>query len=111
MVREIAENLLSNAIKYSREGGRVSVHLQARAGQMLLEVQDSGIGMSAEDQARLFTRFFRSGNEEVRSVRGTGLGLALTKTMVERLDGHIEVWSELGRGSRFSVCLPLGTPQ
>jgi len=108
MAREIAENLLSNALKYSREGGRVAIRLRAEADELLIEVEDNGIGMSAEDQARLFTKFFRGGNEEVRGVPGTGLGLALTRTMIERLGGRVEVWSELGRGSRFSVHLPLG---
>jgi len=111
MVREIAENLLSNAIKYSREGGRVVVRLRAESEELLIEVEDNGIGMSNEDQARLFTKFFRSGSEEVRSVRGTGLGLALAKTMVERLEGRVEVSSELGRGARFSVHLPLGVSE
>jgi signal transduction histidine kinase len=111
MVREIAENLLSNAIKYSRDGGRVTVRLRPLSEELLLEVEDNGIGMSSEDQARLFTKFFRGGSEEVRGVRGTGLGLALTRTMIGRLEGSVEVWSELGQGSRFSVRLPLGTAE
>jgi signal transduction histidine kinase len=111
MLREIAENLLSNAIKYSREDGHVAARLRIEGSDLLLQVEDEGIGMSAEDRARLFTKFFRSGNEEVRNVRGTGLGLALTKTMIERLGGRVDVWSELGRGSRFSVWLPLTPPE
>jgi len=107
MLREIADNLVSNAIKYTHEEGRVVVRLRADAQELLLEVEDNGIGMSAADQARLFTKFFRSGSEEVQKVRGTGLGLALTKTMIERLQGRIEVWSQVGQGSRFSVHLPL----
>jgi signal transduction histidine kinase len=106
MVREIAENLLSNAIKYSRPGGRVVVRLGAEAEGLVLEVEDSGIGMSAEDQAQLFTKFFRSGHEHVRRETGTGLGLALAHNMVQQLKGRIDVWSELGVGSRFSVHLP-----
>ena len=107
MVREIAENLVSNAIKYTRSGGRVVVRLAAEPDSLLLEVEDTGIGMSTEDQARLFTKFFRSGNEQVRRVSGTGLGLALVHTMVDQLKGRIDVCSELGLGSRFSVHLPL----
>ena len=107
MVREITENLLSNAIKYSRPGGQVVVRLAAEPESLLLEVEDNGIGMSAEDQTRLFTKYFRSGNEQVRQVTGTGLGLALVHTMVEQLHGRIEVSSKLGLGSRFSVHLPL----
>lgn len=107
MLREIAENLTSNAIKYTRESGHVVLRLDHNNGQLVLEVEDNGIGMGPEDRARLFTKFFRSGSEEVRSVRGTGLGLALTKTMIERLGGRIDVWSELNQGSRFTVHLPL----
>ena len=110
MLREIAENLTSNAIKYTPDDGRVRVRLGRDGQELLLEVADNGIGMSPDDQARLFTKFFRSGSEEVRAVRGTGLGLALTKTMVDRLSGRIDVWSELGQGSRFSVRLPIGEP-
>jgi signal transduction histidine kinase len=108
MVREIAENLLSNAIKYSRDGGRVAVRLRPDGSDDIrFEVEDDGIGMSAADRERLFTKFFRSADEQVRKVRGTGLGLALTKTMIERLHGRVEVWSEHGQGSRFTVWLPL----
>jgi signal transduction histidine kinase len=106
MLREVAENLISNAVKYTPEGGRVTVRLHMADDKVLLQVEDSGLGMSPEDQARLFTKFFRSGSKDVRKVSGTGLGLALTKGMIERLGGVIEVWSELGRGSRFSVYLP-----
>ncbi|HLY67405.1 MAG TPA: HAMP domain-containing sensor histidine kinase [Chloroflexota bacterium] len=111
MLHEIAENLISNAIKYTKEGGRVDVGLRPDAGQLLLEVEDNGLGMSAEDQARLFTKFFRSASKEVRGLRGTGLGLALTRAMIERLGGRVEVWSELGKGSRFSVHLPLSVAE
>ena len=107
MIQEIVENLLSNAIKYSRQGGRVEVRLDADAEELVLGVEDNGIGIAPEDQARLFTKFFRSGAEQVRSMSGSGLGLALTRTMIDRLQGRIEVWSELGLGSRFVVHLPL----
>jgi signal transduction histidine kinase len=110
MLREIAENLVSNAIKYTREAGRVAIRLRPDGHELLLEVEDTGIGIAPEDQARLFTKFFRGASDEVRSMRGAGLGLALTRTMIERLGGRIEVWSELGHGSRFSVHLPLAAP-
>ncbi|MBV8086113.1 MAG: HAMP domain-containing histidine kinase [Chloroflexi bacterium] len=107
MLREVAENLISNAVKYTPEAGRVIVRLRTSRQEVLFEVEDNGIGMSPEDQARLFTKFFRGASKEVRKQQGTGLGLALTKSMIERLGGVVEVWSELGRGSRFSVYLPL----
>ncbi|MBV9119653.1 MAG: HAMP domain-containing histidine kinase [Chloroflexi bacterium] len=109
MFREIAENLISNAIKYTPEGGHVDVCLAPDGDSLRLEVADSGIGMSPEDQARLFTKFFRSDDREVRKVQGTGLGLALTRTMIERLRGEVSVWSALGEGSRFTVRLPMET--
>jgi len=107
MLHEIAENLVSNAIKYTPEGGTIAVRMRADSSELLFEVEDSGFGISAEDQTKLFTKFFRGSNKEVRTLRGTGLGLALTRTMIERLGGRVDVWSELGRGSRFSVHLPL----
>ena len=67
---------------------------------------DTCLGISDQDQQKLFTKFFRSGSAEVRSVQGTGLGLALTGTMVETLGGQIEIWSELGHGTRVTVHLP-----
>jgi len=105
MLHEIAHNLVSNAIKYS-QGGAVRIQLGPRNSGLQLEVADTGIGISEEDQQKLFTKFFRSGSAEVRSVPGTGLGLALTGTMVKKLGGHIEIWSELGHGTRVTVHLP-----
>ncbi len=105
MLREIVDNLLSNAIKYTPEGGHVDVRVARHEAELLIEVGDDGIGMSPEDQAKLFTKFFRSGAAEVRKAHGSGLGLALTRKLVERLGGEIEVRSELGAGSRFRVRL------
>lgn len=107
MVREIAENLLSNALKYTPEGGHVTAAVRADDADLRLEVVDDGLGMSPEDQAKLFTKFFRSGARAVRAEQGTGLGLALTRSMIDKLGGRVEVWSELNRGSRFTVWLPL----
>jgi signal transduction histidine kinase len=107
MVREIAENLLSNAIKYTPEGGHVSARAAAVQDALRFEVEDDGLGMAPEDRAKLFTKFFRSGARAVRQEQGTGLGLALTKNMIDKLGGRVEVWTELGRGSRFTVWLPL----
>ena len=105
MLHEIAHNLVSNAIKYSR-GGAVRIRLEPTNGGLQLEVADTGIGISQEDQEKLFTKFFRSGSADVRNVPGTGLGLALTGTMVEKLGGQIEVASELGWGTTVTVRLP-----
>ncbi len=110
MLREIIDNLVSNAIKYSPEGGSVDVRLDRTNGDLRLEVQDHGIGMSTEDQSRIFNRFFRSSAPQVRSLPGTGLGLALAHSMAQRLGGRIEVRSQLGQGSCFTVLLPIQIP-
>lgn len=99
-------NLVSNAVKYT-ERGQVWLKAWAEAERAVVEVGDTGIGIAPEDQAHLFERFFRASHEVVRRAGGTGLGLAIAKTTVERHGGQILVCSELGRGTRFRVALPL----
>jgi signal transduction histidine kinase len=100
-------NLLSNAIRYTPPGGRVSVRSGANDGWAWTEVDDTGIGMSPEVQARVFEKFYRA--PEARSVegRGLGLGLSLVLQMVQAHEGQIEIKSGEGRGSTFRVHLPL----
>ena len=88
-------------------GGRVEVELRARATEVELSVSDTGIGISEADRAELFTRFFRAQEAHDRAIQGIGLGLSITKSIVESHGGRIEVDSEPGRGSRFRVVLPL----
>jgi PAS domain S-box-containing protein len=107
LLRETIANLVGNAVKYTKPGGSVTVRLRADVGGILIAVTDTGIGIPADALPRLFTRFFRTGQLEVRQLRGSGLGLALTKMMVERIGGTIAVESELGVGSTFTVRLPL----
>lgn len=106
--REILANLLSNAIKYTPEGGTIDLSIEARGGQVAISVGDTGHGLLPDEQEQLFTRFFRSKRPEIRSSRGTGLGLALSKRMAERMGGDIVVRSAVGVGSTFTVLLPLG---
>jgi PAS domain S-box-containing protein len=107
-VREVLGNLISNAVKYTPEDGTVTVRLREEPDRMaVVEVTDTGYGMSPEDLGRLFGKFFRSGRPEIRKERGTGLGLALSKQMAERVGGRIDVQSELGKGSTFTLRLPL----
>ena len=106
-LRQVLLNLVSNAIKYNRPGGRVGVVLAAQAdGTARIVVQDSGLGIGEAQLARLFEPFHR-GPHERSAIEGTGIGLALTKALVLRMSGHIEVRSELGVGSEFCVSLPL----
>lgn len=104
---QVVDNLVSNAIKYSLAGGQVTVDLRARAAEVELTVSDSGIGISEVDRSHLFTRFFRAQEAADRAIQGVGLGLSITKAIVESHGGRIEVDSEPGRGSTFRVVLPL----
>ena len=106
-LRQVLLNLVSNAIKYNRPGGRVGVVLAAQAdGTARIVVQDSGLGIGEAQLARLFEPFHR-GPHERSAIEGTGIGLALTKALVLRMSGRIEVRSELDVGSEFCVSLPL----
>ncbi|HYH34102.1 MAG TPA: ATP-binding protein [Nocardioides sp.] len=106
-MRQVVDNLLSNAIKYTPRGGTVRVGLALDGDRVELRVEDSGIGIDAPDRDRLFTRFFRTREAEERSIQGVGLGLSITKSIIESHGGRIEVESELGRGSTFRVRLPV----
>lgn len=101
-------NLISNALKYTREGGRISVGLQQLDRQLIGWVEDTGIGISPEDQIKLFQEFFRGAEVRKSGIPGTGLGLVLVRRVLESLDGSIEVNSTLGEGSRFRFFIPLG---
>jgi len=104
---QILDNLLDNATRYTPTDGRVDVRLRRQGPWAVLEVEDTGIGISAADQQRIFERFFRADRARSGDEPGTGLGLSIVKHLVQRLDGEIEVESEVGRGSRFRVRLPL----
>ncbi|MFN2147948.1 MAG: GAF domain-containing protein [Anaerolineales bacterium] len=103
---QILSNLLSNANKYTPDGGRVTVSAIKRGEGVRLSVQDTGIGLSEADQKRLFTQFFRSEEPEVREQAGWGLGLYVTRRLIEMMGGTIGMESELGAGSTFWIDLP-----
>jgi len=106
--KQILYNLLSNAIKFSNAGGQVSVRVRRLDAQQLeVEVRDAGIGIKAEDIGRLFNQFEQLDSGTARRFEGTGLGLALTKKIVEFQGGHIRVESQPGHGSIFTVVLPV----
>jgi signal transduction histidine kinase len=102
---QVFANLVSNAIKYTARG-EIGVRAARRDGRVIVVVHDTGIGISAEDRPQLFSKFFRSQDRAVRDAGGTGLGLVIAKGIVERHGGSIEVESEKGVGTRFTVSLP-----
>lgn len=106
--KQVLFNLLSNAIKFTDEGGQVTVSAApSDGGRFQLEVTDTGIGIRPEDLSRLFVEFSQLDTGTSRQFEGTGLGLALTKKIVEIQGGAITVESAVGKGSTFAVRLPL----
>ncbi len=105
LISTILTNLLTNALKYSPDDSPVSLVLDRQAEQIVIEVRDNGQGIPTEDQASLFDAFFRARN--VGTIEGTGLGLNIVKQCVELHNGVIELQSEVGRGTTFTVFLPL----
>lgn len=105
-LQQVLTNLISNAIKYTHDGGTVEVSVETERQNVVLKVTDSGIGITPEDQARLFQRFFRVRSPETRKISGTGLGLSIAKSIVDAHGGRLKVQSEYGKGSTFSVTLP-----
>jgi signal transduction histidine kinase len=105
---EALSNLVSNAVKYTPAGGEIRVWAERgrQPHTIVLGVSDTGIGLSQADQARLFTKFFRSSDPRVQSERGTGLGLALTHALVKRIGGTISVESEPDHGTTIRLALP-----
>jgi len=108
-VGQVLMNLVSNAIKYSPGGGSARVSFSALEGKVLTEVTDTGIGISEEDQKKLFTKFFRVDSTLTREIGGTGLGLSICKSVVELLGGEIGMRSVEGQGSTFWFTLPVAT--
>jgi signal transduction histidine kinase len=101
------ENLLSNAYHYTMADGRVEMRVFQEEDEARLDIADTGIGIAAADQPHVFERFFRASNEVNFEVRGVGLGLFITRSIIEMHDGKIWLESELGAGSTFSIALPL----
>jgi signal transduction histidine kinase len=104
---QVLDNLVSNAIKFTPGGGRVSIHLSPRDGLVRFEISDTGIGIPEAERERLFERFFRSQTALERQIQGTGLGLYISKAIVEAHGGRIGVQSEPGEGTTFVVELPV----
>lgn len=105
-LHEIIDNLIENAIKYTPEGGEVWVNARGDGDKVLINVTDTGIGISNEDAGHIFQKFYRVDNSQTRQIGGTGLGLYLVKQRVEALGGRVWVESGFGDGSTFFVSLP-----
>jgi len=105
-LREVIQNLLDNAVQYTPAGGCIRVHAASDNGAVVVAVSDTGIGIPQSDRERIFERFYRVDNARSREVGGTGLGLAIAKHLVEAHNGQMEVVSEIGHGSTFSIRLP-----
>ena len=104
-MQEILQNLLDNAVRYTLPGGRIRVSAAVRASpsEVVLSVSDTGIGIPKVEQQRIFERFYRVDAARSREMGGTGLGLSIVKHLVEAQGGRIELESEVGRGSTFSI--------
>nr|WP_299337733.1 hybrid sensor histidine kinase/response regulator transcription factor [Allomuricauda sp.] len=107
-LEKVIINLLSNAMKFTESGGHVEVSLSKAEEACILKVEDSGIGIAQDQQPYVFDRFFQADNKESREHEGTGIGLSLSKELIELHGGSIALDSELNRGSIFTVTLPLG---
>jgi signal transduction histidine kinase/HAMP domain-containing protein len=107
--KQIMLNLLTNAVKFTPEGGRVTMGAQRLNGAYVFSVTDTGVGIAPEDQQAIFEEFKQVGKDYDKKAEGTGLGLALTKRLVELHGGRIAVESAVGRGSKFTFTLPLET--
>ncbi len=106
-INRILRNLLDNAHKYTESGGTVRVTCRAIGSQASLTVEDTGIGIPIDSIDHIFERFYRVDKSRTRASGGSGLGLSIVKAIVENLCGHVSVTSEIGKGSKFSVVLPL----
>ena len=105
-IREIMDNLIENAFKYTPEGGSVYVNVRGDGDRVLINVTDTGIGISAEDLTHIFQKFYRVDNSDTRTIGGTGLGLYLVKQRAEAMGGKVWAESAFGEGSTFYVSLP-----
>ncbi|MCQ1951948.1 ATP-binding protein [Arthrobacter sp. zg-Y238] len=109
-IRQVLENLVSNAVKYSPGGGTVQIEARRQDETVVIEVADTGIGMTQAEQEQVFNKFFRSGQVLTAAIPGAGLGLVITRRIVEEHGGSIDFSSEAGRGSVFTVKLPAAGP-
>ena len=106
-LRQVVANLIDNAIKYSPGGGRIDVRVSANGDSGTIEVADNGLGIPAHEQERIFEKFYRLDPSMTRGIGGSGLGLYISRQLVEQMGGRLSVVSRHGVGSTFAISLPL----
>ena len=109
LLRQVLVNLVENALKYSPDGGRVGVRVADDSDRVRIEVRDQGLGIPPSEQQRVFEKFYRLDPEMARGIGGSGLGLYISRKIVEQMDGSLSVHSAPGVGSTFTVLLPRRT--
>jgi two-component system sensor histidine kinase ResE len=105
---QVINNLVDNALRFTPPGGEVCIGVRAKGTEIVVEVSDTGPGISEEDQAQLFQRFFRTDAARQQGISGTGLGLTIVKAIVEQHGGRVHCRSSVGEGTTFGFSLPLG---
>jgi signal transduction histidine kinase len=108
LLSQVWLNLIHNSIKFTGQGGTIRVSLSQQSGQARISIADNGIGISGEDRVHIFERFYKADKSRTRLKEGSGLGLSIVKRIVELHKGEINVESEVGNGTTFTVLLPLG---
>jgi signal transduction histidine kinase len=107
LLDEPTDNLVSNALKFTPRGGTVTVAVDERDAQVVVSVRDTGMGIPADEQQKLFTRFFRASTATRNAVPGVGLGLTITRAIVHAHGGELQFESEEGVGTEFRMLLPV----
>lgn len=110
-LKQVFINLIGNAITYTPDHGAVIIHIYQEMDEAMIEVKDTGIGIPEQEKDRIFERFYRVDKARSRNAGGTGLGLSIVKWLVDSMDGRMELESELGVGSTFTVILPIYKPE
>jgi two-component system phosphate regulon sensor histidine kinase PhoR len=105
--KQLILNLVDNAIKYTKESGEVRIQLDKQENNLRLVIEDTGVGIPEKHISRIFERFYRVDKARDRAMGGTGLGLAIVKHIVLSMGGTIDVVSEIGVGTRFTILIPI----
>ena len=105
-LEQVFVNLLDNAVKFNRPSGQVRIETQLQNGDACITISDTGIGIPSEDLPRIFERFYRVDKARSRAMGGTGLGLSIVRHAIEQMGGSVQVESELGQGTRFTLTIP-----